>query len=82
MIPDTPRSLPRRQLQTIGRLSAMLNQEWMRTVESIDRRPVLDLHPHQRELDLPRQAATGVGDVPLVHLPLRCSACDRHMNAS
>lgn len=30
---------------------------------------------HWRELDLPDLVARGIGDVPLVQLRLRCSAC-------
>ncbi len=32
---------------------------------------------HIQELDLAALVAAGQGDVPLIHLPLRCSACGR-----
>jgi hypothetical protein len=37
--------------------------------------PYAHIGDHWRELDLAAIVAAGFGDVPLIKLPLRCSAC-------
>jgi hypothetical protein len=44
------------------------------TVHAVCRDPTCD---HMQELDLTAIVAVGHGDVPLIHLPLRCSKCGK-----
>ena len=58
----------------MGELPTAKNYSGVHTVHAVCRDPACD---HWQELDLAAIVAAGHGSVPLIHLPLRCSACGR-----
>jgi hypothetical protein len=58
----------------MGGLPTADNYSGVHTVHAVCRDPACD---HWQALDLAALVAAGQGDVPLIQLPLRCSACGR-----
>jgi hypothetical protein len=63
----------RRATALMGDLPTPEDYASIHMVHAVSRNPACD---HWQELDLAALVAAGLGDTPLIQLPLRCSACD------